>query len=440
MYRNMIKLGALLVAAIVLITSSQQSLLAQHTHVGDVRIDGSLGFGLDTPTTGSFGFDTMRMMENNLRIHFDDTSATASFPNNDWRIIANDSNNGGVNHISIEDATAGNRIFAIEAGARANSLYVESDGDIGIGTGNPLVDLHIRTGNTPSIRLEQDGSSGFTPQTWDIACNESNFFIRDATSGAKLPFRIRPNTETNTILMNPTGVGIGTSAPSETFHIQADGSPFSDAKILVENSSGADTLREMLCLRNNGAIRISMDNTASGDAWDTSNDGNGNYAISIAGTGGPELRIRPNGRTLIGPGGFSAFDLLPSGNLTIAGTLTESSDRNKKENFEPVDTEKILNQVVNLPLSTWNFKSDEDSIRHIGPMAQDFSKLFDLGQNDTTISPSDKIGVSMAAIQELHKQMKTKDDKINALESEVADMNERLQQLEAALQQMAQQK
>ncbi len=96
----------------------------------DVIVKGSLCVGLDCPTNPSFGFDTERLQENNLRIHFDDTSTSASFPSNDWRIVVNDSSNGGGNYFAVEDSTAGRQVFRIEAGAIVNSLYVDSEGDV----------------------------------------------------------------------------------------------------------------------------------------------------------------------------------------------------------------------------------------------------------------------------------------------------------------------
>jgi hypothetical protein len=56
----------------------------------DVIVQGSMCVGIDCATSESFGFDTQRFKENNLRIHFNDTSASASFPSNDWRITIND--------------------------------------------------------------------------------------------------------------------------------------------------------------------------------------------------------------------------------------------------------------------------------------------------------------------------------------------------------------
>ena len=171
----------------------------------DMIVDGSLCVGFDCVNGESFGFDTIRLKENNLRIHFQDTSSTASFPTNDWRIIINDSSNGGGNYFAIEDSNAGRQTFKIEAGAPSSSLYVEDSGQIGLGTANPVLELHIADGDTPAVRLDQDGTSGWPPQTWDVAGNEANFFIRDVTNGSRLPFRIRPGAPTSSIDIQATG-------------------------------------------------------------------------------------------------------------------------------------------------------------------------------------------------------------------------------------------
>lgn len=172
--------------------------------------NGSLCVGFDCANGENFGFDTIRMKENNLRLHFDDTSNSGSFPSNDWTLVANDTTNGGASYFAIEDRTAGRRVVEIRAGAPANSLFIRDSGNVGLGTTVPAVPLHITDGNTPTIRLEQDGSSGFAAQTWDVAANETNFFVRDVTNGSRLPFKIRPGAPTDSLFVDPSGdVGIG---------------------------------------------------------------------------------------------------------------------------------------------------------------------------------------------------------------------------------------
>ncbi|WP_417493259.1 hypothetical protein [Maricaulis sp.] len=185
-------------------------------HLDDVIITFSLCVGTDCNNGENFGFDTLRLKENNLRLHFDDTSVSSSFPNNDWRLVANDSANGGANYFAIEDSTAGRIPFRVVAGAPASSLYVASSGNVGIGTSTPVVNLHTVSGNTPTLRLEQNGTSGFTAQTWDLGGNEANFFLRDLTHGSRMPIRVEPNTPSNTMYLESTGhVGMGTTDPNQ---------------------------------------------------------------------------------------------------------------------------------------------------------------------------------------------------------------------------------
>jgi hypothetical protein len=64
-----------------------------------------------------------------------------------------------------------------------------------------------------------------------------------------------------------------------------------------------------------------------------------------------------------------------------------------------------LQRVRDLPISTWNYISDDAAIRHIGPMAQDFAALFAVGADDRHIHPLDGQGVALAAIQGLVTQV-----------------------------------
>jgi hypothetical protein len=191
-------------------------------HADDVIAQFSMCIGNDCVNGESFGFDTLRLKENNLRINFDDTSTSASFPKNDWRIVINDSANGGASYFAVEDSTAGRTPFKVEAGAPSNSLYVDDGGRVGFGTATPVVDLHAVSGNTPTLRLEQDGSSGFSAQTWDVAGNEAGFFVRDATNGSTLPFRIFPNAPSSSLAIEGTtgDIGIGTTSPSGQLHVK----------------------------------------------------------------------------------------------------------------------------------------------------------------------------------------------------------------------------
>ena len=181
----------------------------------DLIVQGSECVGFDCVNNENFGFDTIRLKENNLRIKFEDTSTLASYPTNDWQLTANDSASGGASKFSIDDVTGNKVPFTITAGASTNSIFVDSVGRVGFRTAVPVLDLHVNTGNTPAVRFEQNNSGGWGTQTWDIGANEANFFVRDVTSGSRLPFRIRPGAPTSSIDIAASGnVGVGTASPT----------------------------------------------------------------------------------------------------------------------------------------------------------------------------------------------------------------------------------
>jgi hypothetical protein len=106
------------------------------------------------------------------------------------------------------------------------------------------------------------------------------------------------------------------------------------------------------------------------------------------------------------------------------GSWTAVSSREMKENVEPVNAHAVLQAVAEMPITTWNYKAQADSVRHMGPMAQDFYAAFELGLGETTIDTIDPDGVALAAIQGLHALAQEKDERIDELEA-------RLERLEA---------
>jgi hypothetical protein len=112
-------------------------------------------------------------------------------------------------------------------------------------------------------------------------------------------------------------------------------------------------------------------------------------------------------------------------------TLTASSDKTKKENFQPVDGEEVLGKIRGFELTSWNFIGhDPKEFRHYGPMAQDFFGAFGhdgVGQigTETTINSGDIAGILMIAVQALEKrtvELKQKEAQIAVLESKVENL------------------
>ena len=59
---------------------------------------------------------------------------------------------------------------------------------------------------------------------------------------------------------------------------------------------------------------------------------------------------------------------------------------------------------MRLPIKRWSYRAQNPSIEHIGPMAQDFYRVFGIGEDSVTISTIDPSGVALGAIQELNRR------------------------------------
>lgn len=84
----------------------------------------------------------------------------------------------------------------------------------------------------------------------------------------------------------------------------------------------------------------------------------------------------------------------------------------------------MLARVRTLPISTWNYTSDDASIRHIGPMAQDFAAAFGVGVDDRHIHPVDGQGVALAAIQGLVAELDRLRDENAALAGRITALEQ----------------
>ncbi|MEW5742366.1 MAG: tail fiber domain-containing protein [Myxococcota bacterium] len=132
--------------------------------------------------------------------------------------------------------------------------------------------------------------------------------------------------------------------------------------------------------------------------------------------------------------GSSAYPLIvgtdaQTGNgahLTPGGVWTSTSSRALKQAFAQLNTAAVLEKVVALEVSSWEYKGSPEG-RHVGPVAEDFHAAFGLAGEGKFISANDLAGVSLAAIQGLNAKL----EKENAeLTRRLADLERRLAALE----------
>ena len=101
--------------------------------------------------------------------------------------------------------------------------------------------------------------------------------------------------------------------------------------------------------------------------------------------------------------------------VSNGGSWSCSSDRNLKRDLLQADGRQVLEVLAQMPVYYWTAVGDDT--RHIGPMAQDFSASFAVGESDTAIATIDLDGVALAAIQGLYATNQEQAATIEALES-----------------------
>jgi hypothetical protein len=121
-----------------------------------------------------------------------------------------------------------------------------------------------------------------------------------------------------------------------------------------------------------------------------------------------------------------------------SGSWETLSDRNAKRSILPVDVRQVLEMLMDVPVSTWQYKGQTEAVQHMGPMAQDFYAAFDLGQDERYISSVDADGVALASIQGLYKLVQEKDTQIAVLQAENADQQAQLDALDARISRLEQ--
>lgn len=202
-------------------------------------INGSLGVGQDIVNGEVFGFNTLILKENNLRLLFDDVDTiTSGFPYNDWKLEANASSNGGESYFAIVDETSGLYPVKVMAGAESNALYVASTGFVGIGKENPTSRLDV-AGNIKANQFIGDGSglTGITGATGGLDSEDNLLIAADNNSDNTGEIALQTKAETRMVITNDGFVGIGIASPTAELEVAGTGKfeTFEAASINISN-------------------------------------------------------------------------------------------------------------------------------------------------------------------------------------------------------------
>ena len=192
---------------------------------GAVRLNLHIGGTGTVPNSGSYN----TISNNN---HGDILISSNAYINGSGNpvITSNHANMGGTG-IKISGANGSHDIKFYTSNAASvrgteltntERMTISSTGNVGIGTSSPAVNLHIQSGGTPQVRIQDtDGTNQFTT----IAHNNglTTFNSRNNTASGSIAFRgINSNAEF--VRIDASGnVGIGTATPSTKLDISTSG-------------------------------------------------------------------------------------------------------------------------------------------------------------------------------------------------------------------------
>ncbi len=296
---------------------------------------------------------------------------------------------------------------------------------------------------------DNDASMIVTPTTSSMA-------IKTKGTGAeknRVAGTAYPDSATQLVSMDVDGDG----TPDNT--IESIVTPTTSSMAIKTKGTGADKNRTAgsTCDDSSAVISVEVGDKSNGHADAKANIGavlNGNVVIGctmdVNGDGIPdvlaETRVNADSAT------FRLNDLSsgvpPASSIAMTATSTSvhmevgaatcdgtnwvnASDANLKENFHPVDGEQLLDRIEALPISEWNYRTQSDTLKHIGPTAQDFKATFGVGSDGKSISTIDPSGIALAAIKELGRQNRELKNENEQLKQQLGALARKVEQLAA---------
>lgn len=223
-------------------------------------------------------------------------------------------------------------------------------------------------------------------------------------------------------------------------NVDGNGNTASGFDALNLNTSGSDNaafgayaLDKTTGTGNTGFGRSALFNNASGDnntAIGYGADVNGGNLTNATAIGAAAI-VDASNKVRIGNAAVTVIEAQVG--------ITAISDRNRKENFRPVDGAEVLRKIQGFNLTSWNFIGhDPKRFRHYGPMAQDFYAAFGhdaVGSSgtETTINSGDMAGILMSAVQSLANQNAALKEQLAERDARDRERDARIARLEKML-------
>jgi hypothetical protein len=311
-------------------------------------------------------------------------------------------------------SSSGNAIGFLTNGGTTFNMFINTSGNVGIGTTTPQATLDVESrGSSDVFRIGPfEGTAYGIHQYYDASSGSVYFDQRYDNNAGNIYFRTKTTgTPINAFTILGSGnVGIGTASPNAKLQIEGND--------LIMNTENSYQSKSMYFRYSNGATILS--------------DSDLRFS-----TGAPseKMRIFSNGEVNIGYGATDngASLLQVNGSIYAAGTIYASDER-YKENIIPLN--KGLDLINKLKPVTFNYinttENNFSEFEEIGFIAQDVDralstesfvksivKYTDESNTDSKMvfSPQNLIPILTKAIQEQNALIKALEQRIINLEN-----------------------
>lgn len=324
-------------------------------------------------------------------------------------------------------------IFTINSLAfgQDTTLTVASNGNIGIGTTNPLMSLHVK-GNAS----DPDGGLIIESYTTSSGDRDPRIHFRDAdgtvlayigqhTSGFGIAKNLRirnmqdgpiywgTNGTDRVTITNTGDVGIGTLNPQELLHV-AGGTievyPARDGENGIRIRSADQSRNFVLAYKNDGTIRI-------GDAGGV---------MQLSSTFGVESR-----------------DFNGTWRPMRASSFDQQSSRHVKQDIiylQSSDATNLLTQLMQLKPSTYRYVwQDESEMKSFGFIAEELPEVI-TSSNGRAVNLYHLSTMTVVSLQAFYRQFLKQTEMVKQLQQENRNLSERLAELEALVKSLASEK
>ena len=117
--------------------------------------------------------------------------------------------------------------------------------------------------------------------------------------------------------------------------------------------------------------------------------------------------------------------------LTTGGTWTNASSRTLKSDLQKLNPFDVLANVNKLELTRWKYNDTEEY--HIGPMAEQFYELFNVGVDNVSVSTIDPSGVALVAIQALSQTTEETNAEVETLKEENEKLKAQVEEMQTCI-------